>query len=584
MTDKNAYPNEENYIPRTHPYNTDKWLGALRDIKTRCNAGVQYESAYEMATKGWEKKELRDFLSWVSFYEEQGHMKYKQARLYGYEGYWLPTSSVAPSPVPAPPNPKADENAAAMASAETAIKADAEARAKAEAAEAAAAAAIASAERQERLKDHRGKLLSRLRSLRKLWTDEKGKQLAGPSFGKFLDALNEIEKHIHGLHISNATLSSIIIRQANILAKAGEIRASEAIRKIADLPGGVPAANPSASIPNGGALGNNNPPLPGAAPPAAAMPDPEDTGEPPNESLLKFFNGLNGEDPFDDHDTQDDELDGDDNEVHDAPVVDPVEIDETDPDADLEVRLVTEGQAAPTAPAIPKPAPEAKLEELNTPKEPARTPKTENDPAGLKPSTDGVHPSKDFDSLIDAAFSNLKVGDIVKRLDDLSRIFKNREIARQLSIVDMMMDKLGLSSFFPSLAEATRSALESNQYCLVRIDEVKSRLSGALDTTGKSLHDMGQEHSIGNQQGKSDLIGEDDSPDDPLLDQVKNNLDQTQKKDKLRKELRKNIEENALVETGNKQKAEIADMGDELAAAKIVAPTVPAKPPVPPQV
>lgn len=591
MTEKNAYPGGGDYIPRVHPYNTDKWLGALRDIKTRCNAGVPYVTAYELSTKGWDKKELRDFHSWVRFYDEQGHMKYKTARLYGYEGYYLPTSPVLPNPVVVPQSKSQapDENAAAVANADAAIKAETEARAKAEAAAAIEAAAKVEEERLAALEQHRDKILSRLRSLRKLWTDKKGKTIAGPSFGKFLDALNEIEKHVHNLKVSNATLSCLIMRQANILSKHGEMRASEALRKMAELPGGVPAADPNASIPSGGALGNNNPSL--VAPPL------DEPAEQPNEELMEFFNGLNGEDPFDDDsEAEDDELDDiDEQNAHDAFVLDEVEIDEEPSDEDLEIRLVSEGQVvpeappAPTAPAKPeaKPtAPEAPEKPAEPSDEPARTPKTDNDPAGLKPSKEGLEPGKDFDHLIDAAFSNLRVGDIVKRLDDLSRIFKNREIARQLSIVDMMMDKLGLSSFFPSLAEATRSALESNQYCLVRIDEVKSRLSGALDTTGKSLHDMGEEHSIVNQQPPSDLTGEDMSPDDPLLEQVKNNLDATQKKDKLRKELRKNIEENALVESGNKQKAEIADMSDELADAKTEvqapAPAAPAKPPAQP--
>lgn len=547
MNDKNAYNNQSDYIPRTHPYNTEKWLAALRQIKIRSNAGVPYVKAYEMATQGWEQKEIRDFHNWVRFYEEQGHMKYTTAQLYGYEGYYLPTSPV-PSPV-------------------VVIKKEPGAQDSQPAIDPAASAKAAAEEKKKILLEHRKKILSRLQATRKLFTQEHGKQLAGENLNHFLDILNDLEKQIHGLTASASVMNAVILRQANFLDKQGATKSAEVIRSFADnLPGGLPPADPNASIPDGGAIPNTPPAVPGEEAPA------EMGDEGANPALLQFLRGLNGEDPFEDN--NDAELDD-------------VEIDDESKEDSLEVEdmegIIIEAQAAPAAPDAP--LPEAPVEDPAAPQaDVAPEPElevTEDAPA----EGEELHPSKDFDSLIDAAFSNLKVSDIVKRLDDLSRIFKNREIARQLSIVDMMMDKLGLSTFFPSLAEATRSALESNQYCLVRIDEVKSRLAGAMDTVGKSLHDMGQEHSISNQQEGIDLMGNDTSPDDPLLNQVKNTLDSQQKKEKLKKELRKSVEDNALLEAGNKQKAEVADLSQELeaepAAKPAPAPAAPAAPQTP---
>ena len=52
-----------------------------------------------------------------------------------------------------------------------------------------------------------------------------------------------------------------------------------------------------------------------------------------------------------------------------------------------------------------------------------------------------------------------------------------------------MLNKLGISGFFPALAEATRSALESNQYCQTRVEEILSKLISATDERGLSEFD-----------------------------------------------------------------------------------------------
>ncbi len=547
---KKAYNNFDEYIPRESPANVDKWLRALREIQGQQNSGMPYFQAYQQATKGWDSKEIREFQQWVKFYSEQGHMKYTTAQLYGYEGYYLPTARPAvPAPVVSPAKEEQDRQEADDFAAAEAQRVATE------------------KQKKERLADHRKKLLSRLQSARKLFTHDDGKLLAGENLNRFLDMLHEIEKQVHGLQASASVINTLIKRQAGILRHEGAFRSSAAMLSFADnLPGGLPPADPNASAPSGGALGNNTPSM--APPPAAAEEDPEEQpASAANPALLQFLRGLNGENPFEDN------TDADDGE-------DEVEIDEQEAD-DL---MVVEAQEAPVAPPVPasEPAPEASV--AAPPPEAPEAPAASTDELTVEEGD--LPPSKDFDSLIDAAFSNLKVADIVKRLDDLSRIFKNREIARQLSIVDMMMDQLGLSSFFPKLAEATRSALESNQYCLVRIDEVKDALAGAINTVGKSPHDVnGEGAEI--QDGGIDLMGEDKSPDDPLLDQLKTTLDSQQKKEKLKKDLRKSVEDKALIDAGNKQQAQVEDISNELNKENVkvpeAPPTVPAARPASPQ-
>jgi len=87
---------------------------------------------------------------------------------------------------------------------------------------------------------------------------------------------------------------------------------------------------------------------------------------------------------------------------------------------------------------------------------------------------------KKTDDLLENALSNITVNDVIERLDTLVNLFRTREIPRQLAIIDLMMDQLNLSSFFPGLAEASSKSLESNQYALSRIEEVLSKLKGSI--------------------------------------------------------------------------------------------------------
>lgn len=94
---------------------------------------------------------------------------------------------------------------------------------------------------------------------------------------------------------------------------------------------------------------------------------------------------------------------------------------------------------------------------------------------------------------LDKAFANIKLSDIIKRIQALVRVFKNREIARQLSIIDLMLDKLGIAGLFPQLAEATKSALESNQYSGTRVEEILGKLMSMSDEGGNLNAQLGKE-------------------------------------------------------------------------------------------
>ena len=65
-------------------------------------------------------------------------------------------------------------------------------------------------------------------------------------------------------------------------------------------------------------------------------------------------------------------------------------------------------------------------------------------------------------------------------IEPLMRRFKEREIVRQLSKVDMMMDALNIVSYFPELGEAIGRLIETDSYVGARLEKIVGKLRGGL--------------------------------------------------------------------------------------------------------
>lgn len=96
----------------------------------------------------------------------------------------------------------------------------------------------------------------------------------------------------------------------------------------------------------------------------------------------------------------------------------------------------------------------------------------------------------DLGSELEQALAHVTIDEVIGKLEVVSNIFKNREISRQLAMVDIMMDQLGISSFFPELAEATSKSLESNQYCSTRVEDILGRLKGSVNVPADQALDL----------------------------------------------------------------------------------------------
>ena len=501
-----AYPNYDQYMHVPGQHNTQKWLQAIKEVYWKEKNGINRANAIRQVTSGWHLMETYDFLNWLRFYEEGAHLKYKYAQLWyenGAPGYFLHVKQDAPkAPEPAIVGHDIDEARDSIAS------------------------EMSLSEKKHIIEKQRQKIIGRLDSAEKLLRSHEGQIFAGKELESLMEAIYSLKKKVqlvNKLSTSTRLYEDMIVREGNILTRAGFVKAANLLYSIAEEPAPLPAppAPPQQGSGSAGGLPSVGPGMPQNPPESA----PNDNSPVP-KGIAGFLENL------------------------DTAKVTTKE-DKQDIDDDLEVNdelLITEAQEAPPAKPLTPEEPPATEEPLEVKENETVDPEGADKPSPV---------AQDFDRIIDSAFANLKIDDVVAKLEDLAKVFKTREIPRQLAIVDMMLDSLGLAAFFPSLSEATNKALESNNYISTRVEDILSKLRGSIKTN------------------EIDLKGG-QTPEKPEIAAVKNKLQQDAEKEKARKEMRKQ-QEAAELEGGAKESPEI-DIKEDLGA-----PTAPATPPATPQ-
>lgn len=573
ISGKRAYPNYDQYQYTPNQHDMKKWLYAVKDIHYKQKAGFPYREAIKGATQNWPKMEIFDFLNWLRFYEEGTHMKYKFAQVWyenGQPGYFL---HVKPDPV-SEPAPLTDGNAVDTAREE----------------------AERNEEKRSIIEKQRQKIIGRLDSAEKLLRSPEGQQFAGDELENLMEAIYSLKKRVqlvNKLSVSTRLYEDMIIREGNVLRRGGFVKAAEILYSLAQTPGqsgesasgapdgAVPTDTPPPADPSGAGQSGTMSGLPATAPGTPNIQTPVDgdqnkqqppvgalsgqapppTGaevstpaimpqEPPQPKGIKeFIENMN-----EGNKTEEDEL-----EVVDAE----------------EPLMVTEAQIAP--PPGPPPAALEDVPMTDAPP-PDRNPPAFTPPAAEKPEAPATEEplevteddipnagegqasptASDFDSQIDSAFKNVTVADVVAKLEDISKSYKTREMPRQLGIVDMMLDSLGLASMFPSLSEAQNKALEANNYISTRVDDILAKLRGAMASAEKT--------PAGTPAERPEVAG------------IKGKLQSDQDKEARRKQLRKEQEAAELEGAAGKETPEV-EMGE--LAAPAAPPAAPARGPAP---
>lgn len=498
MNRKLSYPNEDFKFPKK-PHDINKWMSIAKQIYSSSNKSHSLNNL----TKDWNSSEKQDFINWLKFYEQGNHLKYKFAQnYYGSPGYFLPLG-------------KEEENSSKKSDEEEQI-------------------GISPEDKQELIRNFKKKIISRLDSIDRVLDKHNDLNINEDELSIIWDTVHALKVKIRNLKIASLRsrmYEDLIIREANILQHKGFVKSASLLRSVAqNLP--TPPTQPVTNDPSKMTGNMNTLPasLPGQQPPnntsnmqpqadLSSLPTPE-----PQKSENATSSGDGIKDFLENMATGNITVteDKDENTVDD----DMSEIEVFDDSLISEAQLAPEKKPTPPTTPTLKPSPE------------------------ITDQHSSLEENK-FDKAIDNVLSNVTVEDVVQKLEDLSKIFKTREIPRQLSLVDMMLDSLGLAPFFSALSEASNKSLESNNYILTRIEDVLSKLRGAIKTNDIDL------------RGKQEVS--------PSVSNIKENLQNVEDKEKLKKDQKKEEELSQVQEKGKEEPS--VELPEQPAAPKPPAPT-----------
>lgn len=502
---KNSYPNYDYSQYVQAPRDIQKWTQAAREVYYKMHKGINKDQALKEVINGWDRVEELDFKNWLRFYEEGAQNKYKEGQVKQAQFFFPePLRNTQPQQLNMQEmkDPKSHPD-------------------------------MLKDEKAEIIRNQRNKIMGRLDSAEKLLRSHEGHIFAGDELEQLIEALYQLKKKIQMVNkISTSTrlYQDMIIREANILVSKGFKDGSSFLIKVAqEIPNAAEAPSP---INMGGQAGTLPGQAPGQVPPPAgdmpidvSMPDivpgvPQNAapqgvateqvqGEPLSQGMKEFLDGL------------------------DSANEDFEEKEENDNDD-----FVVEAQEMPQ--------PRMHEEPLEVEEDPNYDPE--------------VKAGRDFDALLDHTLANITVQDVINKLEDVSKIFKTREIPRIISIVDLMLNRLGLSSFFPEIAESSAKANDMTMYIGSRLDAVLSQLRGTIQTT------------------PIDLKNEGAPPTSPTAQR----LTEMDEKEKAKKQMRKEIEEQNLMQEKPKPEIEMQeDLGQPAAPIPAEAPPATPTPPAP---
>lgn len=158
--------------------------------------------------------------------------------------------------------------------------------------------------------------------------------------------------------------------------------------------------------------------------------------------------------------------------------------------ADVLVKIAQEvpeqqGQASP----VEQEAAEGVLPESQPEPTPAEAaPADPNDPKSAIPSSDDVDPVDLKDILpipgarpgeYEELAGDVSLDDAAQKLDEVAGMLADRRIIRQLAEFDIMLDKIGIASMFPELAESQSKLIDAFSYALTRVTKMMGQLANA---------------------------------------------------------------------------------------------------------
>lgn len=495
--EKTAYPQAPSGDNMKKPYDISKWIDATKDIYSRVyRLGLPFSKAMEHVTANWDKMEKLDYKHWLRFYNEGVPSKYPKLAGLGFRksaqgyvsdnGFSFPLASLLERERNIEPEQpkKPDRN-----------------------------------EVKDKIESHRKRILSRLSSAEKLLTSVDGQDFAGEEQEFMLKLLQDLKRKVqtaNKISLNSSIFEDFIYRTANYMGAKGSKKGQAFFVKIAQDP--FTGLSPDLM---GGAGGST-------------APAGESSGNPVQDTRDVFREmkemAENLEDTgiiFYDADDDPDERKEKFKKEKPAPAA-PADPAQTSPaqaksaSSDFD-EIVVLAQDMPEEEISIGEAETAPPEDRPSRQRPRVQPEAQPDQGGqLTVHEDEVFgPEDNTDDIIDEALEQVTVHDAINLLEMLVSIYQQREVPRQLSKLDMVMDQLGLAAYFPQLGEAQSKALDSNQYVSTRLEDMLAKLKGSVESSEANSW-VQQERTV-----------------DPATQNVQKDLKEKQEKDEKRKEMRR---------------------------------------------
>jgi hypothetical protein len=462
---KKAYPQGYDDYHIQTPYNLPKWVEAMRQVYVLKNKGLSKYDALNKVTEKWNTMEINDFKHWFKFYESNSHLSYKTA---SDEQQKIP-SDVDGVYVSMPVVNNSVQENDAIDNQELIPKENIQKR---------------PYKRRDRseltLNEKVNRLIGRLNSAEKLYTSDNFRELLGNEYEAWLSTLHQLKRKIQISMFKNATtVDDVVVGFSNKLISNGLVKTAGLILKVAqEAPVAPPPVGSGGKVEEGkeeeldseppstdtdgpsGGLFSDIPSgsLPGGENSEEGMEDLDD----PDGAMIEFMENLGVKSNKKEASINDDEI----------------IITEDDYDnykkAQLSNQSLLPKNITPSSEIIPaKPVnnvqPQMKDKNIN------------------RPNPELVKNEYDIDDRIDNAFKSITIDDVISKLDSLVLYYKNRPAVSELTKIDLAMQQLGLAAYFPNMAEATKSALDSNQYVLTRIEDILAKLKGAYSIQSGQL-------------------------------------------------------------------------------------------------
>jgi len=101
----------------------------------------------------------------------------------------------------------------------------------------------------------------------------------------------------------------------------------------------------------------------------------------------------------------------------------------------------------------------------------------------------------------DKVLGDINLDDASEKLDEVAGMLADRRIIRLLAEFDIMLDKLGVASMFPELAESQSKLIDGYSYALTRVTKMMGQLSNA-----KSFVDSGDSQIPGTPSEQQEAV------------------------------------------------------------------------------